>query len=137
MRQVDVALQIAWRLYGTPYIWGGIRPMTGLDCSGFVQVVLSEVGLMPGPIREDMTAAGIWDRYKEKSVDSPIPGSLVFYGNPISHVMLCLDPFFCIGATGGDRDCRTVEQAQAKDARVKVRQINYRADVKGYINLFQ
>jgi hypothetical protein len=133
----DLALQIAWRLYGTPYIWGGIRPMTGLDCSGFVQVVFSEIGLMPYPILNDMTAAGMWDKYKDKVVGSPAPGCLVFYGDPITHVMICLDHAFCIGAAGGDRDTRTVEKAQEKDARVKVRPINYRPDVKGFINLFQ
>src|SRR4051812_5826069 len=33
------AVQIANRLTGTPYVWGGASPRTGFDCSGLVQYV--------------------------------------------------------------------------------------------------
>lgn len=32
-------------LLGTPYVWGGTNPDTGLDCSGFVQLALKQVGV--------------------------------------------------------------------------------------------
>lgn len=37
--------QIARQLLGTPYKWGGTDPDTGLDCSGFVQYVMRQVGV--------------------------------------------------------------------------------------------
>lgn len=37
--------QIARQLLGTPYVWGGTDPDKGLDCSGFVQYVLRQVGV--------------------------------------------------------------------------------------------
>jgi cell wall-associated NlpC family hydrolase len=39
------ALQIAKGLLGTPYVWGGSNPDSGLDCSGFTQYVLGQVGV--------------------------------------------------------------------------------------------
>lgn len=32
-------------LLGTPYVWGGTDPDTGLDCSGLVQLALKQVGV--------------------------------------------------------------------------------------------
>lgn len=32
-------------LLGTPYVWGGTNPDMGLDCSGFVQLALKQVGV--------------------------------------------------------------------------------------------
>lgn len=37
--------QLARQLLGTPYVWGGTDPDNGLDCSGFVQYVLRQVGV--------------------------------------------------------------------------------------------
>lgn len=37
--------QLSRQLLGTPYVWGGTDPEKGLDCSGFVQYVLKQVGV--------------------------------------------------------------------------------------------
>jgi cell wall-associated NlpC family hydrolase len=39
------AVQIANRLTGTPYVWGGASPRSGFDCSGLVQYVYWRLGI--------------------------------------------------------------------------------------------
>ncbi|MFI5349235.1 MAG: C40 family peptidase [Elusimicrobiota bacterium] len=57
-----------------PYLWGGNFPKTGLDCSGFVQLVYHVAGLnLPRVSREQFDAT----RYlKPKDV---LPGDLIFF----------------------------------------------------------
>lgn len=38
-------VDFAKTLLGTPYVWGGTDPATGLDCSGFTQLALRQVGV--------------------------------------------------------------------------------------------
>jgi cell wall-associated NlpC family hydrolase len=38
-------LDTARSLIGTPYVWGGKRPETGLDCSGFISWVEAQNGV--------------------------------------------------------------------------------------------
>jgi cell wall-associated NlpC family hydrolase len=39
------AVQIANRLTGIPYVWGGASPRSGFDCSGLVQYVYGKIGV--------------------------------------------------------------------------------------------
>jgi cell wall-associated NlpC family hydrolase len=39
------AVQIANRLTGTPYVWGGASPRSGFECSGLVQYVYGKLGI--------------------------------------------------------------------------------------------
>jgi hypothetical protein len=41
----DAIVSIAMRYLGVPYKWGGARPKTGFDCSGFVQFVFGQLGV--------------------------------------------------------------------------------------------
>jgi cell wall-associated NlpC family hydrolase len=70
---------------GSPYAWGGTSPVTGFDCSGFVQWVLGQFGIRPGRV--------VWAQYR---VGTPVPagqlqpGDVVFFANTyaagLSHV---------------------------------------------------
>lgn len=57
-----------------PYLWGGVSPDTGLDCSGFVQLVYQRAGLsLPRVAREQFSATR---HLKPREVQ---PGDLIFF----------------------------------------------------------
>lgn len=58
---------------GTPYVFGGMTPGVGLDCSAYVSYVYRTVGLMD----TRLTAQGIYDI--STPTDDPQPGDLVFF----------------------------------------------------------
>ena len=58
---------------GTPYVFGGMVPGVGLDCSAYVSYVYRTVGLMD----TRLTAQGIYDI--STPTDDPQPGDLVFF----------------------------------------------------------
>lgn len=60
-------VEIAERLIGTPYLWGG-RSRVGIDCSGLVQTSLEAAGI-PCPRDSDMQAA-------EMGTEIPVPENL-------------------------------------------------------------
>ena len=64
-------------------------------------------------------------------------GCLVFYGDPITHVEFCIDDTFSIGASGGGRDCTTIEDAIRKNAFVKLRPILRNRKIYGYVDPFK
>ena len=57
-----------------PYLWGGTHPKTGLDCSGFVQLVYSKAGLNLPRVAREQYAASL--HLKPASV---LPGDMIFF----------------------------------------------------------
>jgi hypothetical protein len=78
--KVDQLIGFASSELGKPYVYGDEGPNT-FDCSGLMQYVFGLVGL-----KLPRTAAQ-QQRFATK-VSSPVPGDLVFYGNPAHHVAL-------------------------------------------------
>jgi peptidoglycan DL-endopeptidase CwlO len=74
------AVQIANRLTGIPYRWGGSSPRAGFDCSGLVQYVYGKVGI-------DLPhyAAGQYGHGRRVSRESLRAGDLVFFSG-LGHV---------------------------------------------------
>lgn len=68
--------QLARQLLGTPYVWGGTDPDSGLDCSGFVQYVLRQVGVSLPRISSEQARAGA-----RKDIGGLQAGDLVAWDN--------------------------------------------------------
>ena len=83
------AVVIALTLLGTPYRYGGSKPATGFDCSGFVRFVFGEAFQLDLPRRsQDMRNIG-----SRLSIDAVEPGDLLFFntlGQPWSHVAIAI-----------------------------------------------
>lgn len=62
------------RYLNVPYLWGGQHPQTGLDCSGFVQLVYHKAGF--GLPRHSRTQ---FDATRYLSPSQARPGDLVFF----------------------------------------------------------
>ena len=132
-----VAIEIAWKMYGLPYIWGGNDPVAGFDCSGMQVEILQSVGKLPDG---DWSASMLWDRFAAYEEFKPDPGALVFWENSrghIRHVEMCIGDRLSIGASGGGRHVRTREDAILHNAFVRVRPIEGRGLVKGYLDPFK
>lgn len=108
-----------------PYKFGGKNPAHSIDCSGFTQFVYSLFAMLPAMIVQYMSVSMQLDYLRKAGceVDRPYEGVLVFYHKPNSwHVMICLDPEMCIGASGEN---------------VVVRRIDYRDDIVAYADPFK
>lgn len=79
---VDYALQFV----GGPYVYGGVNPNTGVDCSGFTRYVMQHAaGISLSHSSRSQSGEGRRISYEEAR-----PGDLVFYGKNgrINHVAL-------------------------------------------------
>ena len=73
---------------GYPYVWGGYNPTTSFDCSGFVNWVLTNSGVLS---TGQLSAQGLYNICTPVSTANAKPGDLVFfvgtYDTPgVSHV---------------------------------------------------
>lgn len=69
---------------GVPYLWGGTDPEKGFDCSGLIQDAYRQIGVeMPKWSRHQATM-GI----EVESLDQALPGDVLSFGQPVSHVAL-------------------------------------------------
>jgi len=123
--KLDLALSVAERLLGKPYIWGGDNPGEGFDCSGFVIEVLKSCGILPRS--GDWTAHDLMNKFADSALDVPRAGCLIFWGNSgrATHVeMVCavLDgTVYTIGASGGGSRTQSAADAVRDDAYIKIR----------------
>jgi len=97
----DVMLQ-ALELIGVKYVYGGAKPETGLDCSGFIRYVFQQTLNIALP----HNAFAISKLGEEVDKDALKPGDLVFFntlGRRFSHVGIYMgdDRFIHSPSTGG------------------------------------
>jgi hypothetical protein len=119
----------AWYLWdaerGKPYVWAGDDSIAGWDCSGLVISGLKAVGVLPTV--GDWTAEGLSVYFKDRDIKHVKPGCLLFYNHNhrVSHVVIVWaiigNRLLTLGASGGGRHVKTVEDAVKYNAFVKVR----------------
>ena len=83
MSTVDTVIAEGLAQIGKPYVYGQDDPRTGFDCSGLTEYVYGLVGIkLPHNAAAQQKLA--------TPVATPLPGDLVFFGNPAYHVGLYL-----------------------------------------------
>lgn len=128
---MDLLVKVALSCLNVPYLWGGSNPLTGFDCSGFLQWCFRSVGMDPPG---DQTAQGYFDHFEKLGGDRTAIqlGTLLFYGKSvtkITHVALALTPYQLIEAGGGDSTTTTLEEAKKRGAMVRISHIGHRSDL--------
>ncbi len=132
-------LHTALSYLGTPYIYGGDDPH-GFDCSGYVIECLKTIGFLDK--KDDFTADGLLKHllaisnnnklrvnWNIEQVSTPETGALLFKLNQsgeAKHVVICLDEYFQIGASGGDSTTDNIKTAYQNNAFIKIRPIRYK-----------
>ncbi|HUW78795.1 MAG TPA: transglycosylase SLT domain-containing protein [Candidatus Nanopelagicaceae bacterium] len=71
---------------GVPYVLGGNNPATGMDCSGLVQRVFSDLGYQLPRVASDQAQAGA----SVATLADAQPGDLVAFGTPVHHIGIYL-----------------------------------------------
>jgi peptidoglycan DL-endopeptidase CwlO len=74
-------IQTAASYMGIPYVWGGTRPSSGMDCSGFVRYVFKQHGVNLPHYSGYQAQLGIPVELADIQ-----PGDLVAFGYPVHHV---------------------------------------------------
>ena len=132
-----LTLQYALSFLGLPYIYGGNSALNGFDCSGLVVEILKSDGKFPN--NSDASSASLWKYLKNIGWGETLKhdfGNLYFYGtkSKINHVAYGIGDGKIIEAAGGDSTTTTRAKAAAKDANVRLRMFNYRADLVGILS---
>lgn len=133
---MNTLLAVAFSYLNKPYIFGG-QNFEGVDCSGFVQLVLQSAGVCP-PV--DLNAQALHEHFKDRAAARDVSyvegrdyrGYLLFFGKSldhITHVAMGVDGFRMIEAGGGDGETRTRTDAAKRNACVRVRPIQSRRDL--------
>lgn len=86
---IDYALQFL----GMPYLWGGDNPNISFDCSGLVQYSYGKFGIQLPRVSQDQQNVGT-----PISRTELIPGDLVFYGTPATHIAIYLGDGYILEA---------------------------------------
>jgi cell wall-associated NlpC family hydrolase/N-acetylmuramoyl-L-alanine amidase len=101
----DRVVAEAVKYLGVPYVWAGSSPSTGFDCSGFAMYVYKQLGVSL-PHKASLQAGYGTPVSKEQL----LPGDLVFFSNPISHVGIYVGEGLMINAPRSG-DLVTIENA--------------------------
>lgn len=95
----DKLADYAQEFIGNQYVYGGTwdgeDPYTPTDCSGFVQGVMAHFGISIPRVAADQatgtdswSSSGTYATATEVEIEDLMPGDLIFYYTPISHVAM-------------------------------------------------
>lgn len=75
--------QFSKKFLGLPYTWGG-RSSFGYDCSGFIQMLYSQIGIK---LQRDAKQQIVDSRFRSIKIDELEPGDLIFFGKSEQRIM--------------------------------------------------
>jgi len=130
----ELSIYYIMQYTGKWYKWGG-DDSSGFDCSGLAIEYLKCAGLVERKF--DATAAMLKKLFIP--VTSPYRGCLVFWKNSndkIIHVEIMINETHSLGASGGGSKTLTIEDAIRDNAFVKIRPINTRQGIAGFVDPF-
>lgn len=78
----NAVFNTAVSLIGTPYLWGGSDPSTGLDCSGFVMYTLKTAAGVSVP----HTAQVQMGSGKPVTMSQMRPGDVLYFGSDVNNI---------------------------------------------------
>ena len=109
-----IAIAYAKSVIGTQYVWAAADPSVGFDCSGLVMWAYAHAGISL-PHSSEMMAAML----PHVSLADLVPGDLVFFYSPVSHVGLYVGGGMMIDAAhsgpGGEVNYRSIASFGAFD----------------------
>jgi transglycosylase-like protein with SLT domain/NlpC/P60 family protein len=114
--QGQAVVDTAKKYLGVPYVWGGTNPATGLDCSGLVQKVYSELGYDLPRVSYQQAQAG----RPVSSLAEAQPGDVLAFGSPVHHVGIYIGDNQMIHAPRPGKD---VEISSVYEAPTAIRRI--------------
>jgi cell wall-associated NlpC family hydrolase len=103
----QIAIAAAQSAIGTTYVWGSADPSVGFDCSGLVSWAYAQAGIyLPH------SSAMMSEMLPRLSQSDLLPGDLLFFYSPVSHVSIYLGGGSMIDAShpgpGGEVQIRSV-----------------------------
>lgn len=122
----DQVVANARKYLGVPYVWGGTDPATGLDCSGLVQKVYSELGYDLPRVSYQQAEAG----RPVASLAEAQPGDLLAFNSPVNHIGIYIGDNQMIHAPRPGKD---VEISPVYDTPSAIRRIVPDAPAAGAI----
>lgn len=79
----QIAVQAAYSVVGTPYVWGSSDPSVGLDCSGVTVYAWRQAG-----VSLPHSSEAQYSSYPRIPLSAVQPGDLVYYGNYGPHIAI-------------------------------------------------
>jgi cell wall-associated NlpC family hydrolase len=103
----QIAIAAAQSAIGTTYVWGSADPSVGFDCSGLVSWAYAQAGIyLPH------SSAMMSEMLPRLSQSDLLPGDLMFFYSPVSHVSIYLGGSSMIDAShpgpGGEVQIRSI-----------------------------
>lgn len=96
----DEVVRETMRYLNVPYLWGGMHPDTGIDCSAFVQLVYHKADLNVPRVARDQYADSLY-----LAPEAVQPGDLLFFsmkkpgGSTVDHVGVYVGKGFFVHAS--------------------------------------
>jgi cell wall-associated NlpC family hydrolase len=81
--KAQIAVQAAYSVVGTRYVWGSADPSVGLDCSGVTAYAWGQAG-----VSLPHSADAQYSSYPRIPLSAVQPGDLVYYGNFGPHIAI-------------------------------------------------